>query len=1032
MLRQGGDAALRSLDQAAATAAAPGDGASGPPGPAPEAEPLPDPVAAPPPEAAGPAADALGRRDDATAQAEGQAAAVGGVRAGVAQLASTSVQYAPAAVDPEAVDGAGPGDPAAAEQQRAEASAMVSGFLGTVATRSDEILSLGAAIPKRMKGAAAASVDAIAVTVEERSHAVSGHIAHLRAEAAGEARTARAVVGTRHAATTEAMRSATAAARERVESVYSGSLQAIDAKVTAQLRVIDDRYRQGDERFRGAGRTVGGEAAQRGSQMAADYMRGLRNVDDSFLDGPLTYKRGEARANAAREISKAYQSGLADESNKQADQAMQGKSRDVESVQTTARQAREALTGQHTAVLATLADAEAASLRQADQTRTRLNASIARALEGAEQALATQEVALIDNLRATARSQAATVEQRATELAGTMQEQVGQAAAGLLEAGAAVAARVQDQEAPPLDQLASGLSETSAQLDGTVAAMQTKLEQGQGTSEQQIAEAGAAVSAGLSSSSQAGLDGAAATASQANSTIVDLGGSAAEAFGAIQQSHAKTTTTTATTSTEGFKRAVDGVQHAYDEMSAGIQRGFEQNARALEDGLRGALPKMESEIRAKAEEAASHVPPRWKSIVKWVLIIAVIVVVALVIGPFVIGAVGAALGTGALMTGIIAGAIVGAATSAAIQVISNWAENRPIGEGVGRAALVGAIGGAVGGGFGVWVGQLGQQGVAVASTAFRQFALNTVANVITETGINLATGNLTWETFGMSLLTAVAVGGAMHGASMFKPVAGIQSASAGVGERFGGAIRTGLGGSVSINYRAASAPPGQIGEERPVREGDEGLSARGTRPGPGERTTTSEEWRAQSSRERAERSVAGVDQPLENPMPNAATEGHGHGRHGHQTTDAQQAERVRTGTPPDGGHAPAGRASKFRTPEAEAEALGRARRALQADLDSGAVPSFVDPITGDRTYVNPANGAPVRRPVLVTTNDPRGFGSSSQVAQRVGGPSSPYVLDSSGNRIPVTDPNPLPNARVVWEYVPSVNDWRPVTYFPEP
>ena len=203
-------------------------------------------------------------------------------------------------------------------------------------------------------------------------------------------------------------------------------------------------------------------------------------------------------------------------------------------------------------------------------------------------------------------------------------------------------------------------------------------------------------------------------------------------------------------------------------------------------------------------------------------------------------------------------------------------------------------------------------------------------------------------------------------------------------------------------------------------------------PAPGERSMTREEWQADQTRRRAEQSVAGVDQPLENPSPNAAPTGHGHGRHGYQTTEADQETRVRTGVAPDGEPAPAERASRFRSPEAEAEALGRARTKLEAKLQSSAVTSYTDPVTGHQVYVNPANGRPVRHPVQVTTNDPRGFGESAWMPRRISGPNGAYVLDPAGNRIPYQEVVPQMNARVVYEYVRSANEWRPITYFPEP
>ncbi|RSM77061.1 hypothetical protein DL991_21155 [Amycolatopsis sp. WAC 01375] len=199
-----------------------------------------------------------------------------------------------------------------------------------------------------------------------------------------------------------------------------------------------------------------------------------------------------------------------------------------------------------------------------------------------------------------------------------------------------------------------------------------------------------------------------------------------------------------------------------------------------------------------------------------------------------------------------------------------------------------------------------------------------------------------------------------------------------------------------------------------------------------DRSMTREQWQADQSRRRAERSVANVDQPLENPHPNAAQEGHGHSRHGYQTTDAEQATRVRTGIAPDGLPAKAGRASRFRSAQAEAEALGRGRTELEAHLRDGKVPSYTDPVTGQQLYVHPVTGRPVRHPVSVTTNDLRGFGESAQVARRVGGPSSPPVLDANGERIPDLVVGPQMTATVSYEYVPSTNEWRPVTYYPEP
>ena len=785
LLEESGRSALDSLRSVAAQA-----GPASPPAaaaPAAAGPPMPEPASV------GPVDLGLGLAPPADASvsiAQQSAAQLDTARTSAAQLASAPVAFAPAAEE-----GDGP-----EAQNAAAASGMLSDFLATVADRAQQITVLASPVADTIQTAAAGATQTVAGQADEQCQAIAARLEELRAQATAEAQAARDTVVQQFTTTSGALTQATCNARQQLESEYTAALQSIEARESTQLQVIDARYAAGDQRFREAGRVVGEEAVQRGKQMADQYMAGLVDEDDSFLDGPLTYNRGKARADTATQMAEGYQKGLQDEANKQADQAQQGKAHDIETARTTARQAREALTSQHTAILQTLADAEASALAQAEQARAGLCDGIDQALQGAVQALTQHEAALQQGAREAAQAQSADIAQQADQLIGALHDQIAQAAAGVLDSGNTLAAQLQGQAAPAPDIFGAALAEATTQLDAGLGQIQGQIADGLTAGEQQIMQAAAAVGDGLDASTQSGLDGASQTATEISTTLQSIGGSASETFSNIQQSHDGVLATSCTAASGGFSQAVDGVQQAYDQMSAGLERGFAENAAALEQGLRGALPKMEDEIRIKAEENASHVPPRWKSVVKWLLIIAVIVVVALVVGPFVIGAVGAALGTGAVMTGIIAGAIVGAATSATIQVINNWAENKPLGEGVMRAAVIGAIGGAVGGGFGAWVGQLGQQGVSIANSAFKQFALNTVANIVTENTINIATGNFSWSSFGMSVLSAVAVGGAMHAASGLTSISGLQESAMASGESVGGSVRTAMGGTVSINY----------------------------------------------------------------------------------------------------------------------------------------------------------------------------------------------------------------------------------------
>lgn len=205
--------------------------------------------------------------------------------------------------------------------------------------------------------------------------------------------------------------------------------------------------------------------------------------------------------------------------------------------------------------------------------------------------------------------------------------------------------------------------------------------------------------------------------------------------------------------------------------------------------------------------------------------------------------------------------------------------------------------------------------------------------------------------------------------------------------------------------------------EEAAAHADVGLADRGYHPQPGERSMTREQWQAQERRRRAEQTTGRTDQPLEPVNPDKAQHGHGHGDHGHQTTAEQQGERIRTGITPSGrAGKPVSKASHFHTPEAEAEAVGRARRQLKADRESGAVSNFDEA------------GEPSRHTTTVPTNRKDGYGHRVVKQKDASGS---VIKDASNQPLTTTDPTPLRQAKVVWEYVPSKNQWHPVTHFPE-
>jgi hypothetical protein len=282
-------------------------------------------------------------------------------------------------------------------------------------------------------------------------------------------------------------------------------------------------------------------------------------------------------------------------------------------------------------------------------------------------------------------------------------------------------------------------------------------------------------------------------------------------------------------------------------MSTGLEKGFQKQAEALEFGLGESLATMCDEkegIPKYAAEAAAREQPAWKKVVAILLIIIVIVVVALVLGPFVIGGIGALAGggvTGAIVGGVVGGAIIGAATSATITMINNWSTGQDLLKGVGRAALIGAISGALGGGIGAGINAAMTGGAQIALTLGQRalmFGLNIASDIVIEIGTSIALGEFSWEAIGMAALTSLLTGGFGE----VKGVGKIQQRFSASGAKVGTRVRARVAPGVSVPPaapRVEGAAPTREGRP-PVVEATPPTGARVAEAGPPARVAAPE------------------------------------------------------------------------------------------------------------------------------------------------------------------------------------------------
>ena len=564
---------------------------------------------------------------------------------------------------------------------------------------------------------------------------------------------------TRHSVAT--IESETTVAIDTLTTAHAGSMTGIDARETEALDGLNSTYAASRSAHEALGPPIGERAVARGEEYAGQYESCKIHERDSFWAGYLTDRRAEAQQKAARETAKGYAKSIVDTATKQAREATKGRSKDRCGVIAAAGRARDTADEQLDALRGSLDAARVEAIAQADSMLAQVSSAIGATLDATLSALERQEHDQRQAASDTGYLQQLLIEQIAHSSASGVQVAVGQAVLTITDVFAQLRATFALSPAPDADALAGLLGQASAALGGGVAAVISQVEAGAGAASSLLGQAGARALAALEGVTTTNAEQAAAQAASLAETLGSLGSNATATFGQQTDAFVSQAQSTATEGASGLEQVATGFDQTCTAIAEQVTAALADSEQKLSESLLQTLTGLDSTsdgIPKQAREAASHEQPAWKSIVKWVLIIAIVIVVALVIGPAVIGAVGAAaasLGAGAAAGTIgtlVGGAIVGAATSATIQVVNNVADGRTWHQGIGRAAIMGAIGGAFGAGAGALIGKY------VTTVAF-QAAANVAADAVLEVGTQLVTGEFSWEALGMSVMMSVATGG---------------------------------------------------------------------------------------------------------------------------------------------------------------------------------------------------------------------------------------------------------------------------------
>ncbi len=643
------------------------------------------------------------------------------------------------------------------EKELKRSQDIANGFMGRMGGRKLHLETLGAKLPTGIRKAAKSATDRIQKAGQQQRAAVNTRITQLIGHARAQANSSVAQVTSKANSSKAAIKRLSQTLQQQLKDQHQQTLKALEAKRNPQREVIATTYegKRGD--FEAAGTAVGAKAPPKGDAKAQEYLaRPTPEDQDSWLFMGVREKdQNKARADAAHQVGDSYAKGFPEEALKQFDKMKSG-GEEGYGVEHDFNQLEELIfhpfrdqadTLQNS-TLDALKTSETQALESVSQSQQQFTQSIQQRLQSTLEQLGNQRGSLTQTIDSLTQKRSAGVNQQADASIEKLNAQLRTLAQGLQTTMDGVGAKLRGQQAPKPQELQKVLKRIEQQVDAAIKKQTAALQRGAQTSAKQLGQQATQATQQINQTAQDGLRGAQNSEAQLIQAVLGFAQTAAQTFAQLEQAHQ-----------QGAQKHLDSAKGAYTQMLAGadealghvpgeLQKKLDAAITSLTAGLEQSLAGLDGIISTEAEKAAAQVPPRWKGLLKILLVIAVLIVVALIAGPAVIAAASTLLGSG-LLGAIVGGAILGAASGAVIQMGNNAIDGKPIFEGVGKAMLTGAVSGAVGGFLGAGVGALTS---GITSTGVR-IAVGTTLDA----GVGLVAGGV-GELAGGASLTQVLEG----------------------------------------------------------------------------------------------------------------------------------------------------------------------------------------------------------------------------------------------------------------------------------
>ncbi len=651
----------------------------------------------------------------------------------------------------------------------------------------------------------------------------------LKKQAKAKAGSAFATINKNYTSAVSQANAAATSAKSTLDSSFKAENEKLENAYKTQLPKLDGIYTTAADKFKAAGIAAGDYAVTKADNYAStNYDPHVTGIDDSLLDGPLTSDRYEARAKAAREVGKQYRNaekGLVNAGIEQADKLVTGpgKGKDLQVINDNVEKSRQALKQNYDAATKNVDTSLKQTLDQAKKIKSGLTQSTAKTLKATTTGLTSQEKAMLAQITAIGEGQLNNIDKEAMQSSSSLAQSTIDTIDLLVKGIADFKKNITENNAPAAHLLKAALTGATTGFGNATLNINNSFRKAGMQASMAIAKAAQLTVQEMQQLTQTGIDQSNEIYNGLPPVMGSLISNAISTFKQLSKDFGENTNNALTASTKGFAEISGGIDKFFEAYYKSLTDGLDTSSKEIEKAFKESVDAADfiSTIQTEAAKAASEVQPRWKSVLKILLVILVVVIVALVVGPAVIGFVtagAAALGAGAAAAtigAVVGGAIVGAAAGAVIQMGNNIIDGKPLFEGVAKAAIIGAVSGALGGAGGA-LGQFitkGAQGLAPALIRFGvDMAFDVGGNIAIEAYEAFKDGRaMNWGEIakGAAISAGMSVGmGNINKLGKFgAKVEGIQGKSMAFGEGLGGKAGTKIKTSIGVDAPAAPKVP---------------------------------------------------------------------------------------------------------------------------------------------------------------------------------------------------------------------------------